>query len=227
MPRHIDPRLDDVTSASLCDAMDQLFGHKAHVRDLISPTPGRTLFGPASTIRFVPVREDVHDPDLHSFKRLFYEAVQEPREGQVLVIDTSGHFDLAIVGGNKATRLDANRLAGMLADCRFRDFEEIADLDLATWCRGNAPKAGSSNLMAVGANVPAVIGDTTILPGDWIYADRGGAVVIPDEHLDAVLDAAVEKEQADAEKAKGIRQEDPDQILAGGDEDGKANGPGQ
>lgn len=218
MPRHTDPRLDDVTSASLCDAMDELFDQKAHVRDLISPTPGRILFGPASTIRFVPVREDVRDPDLHSYDRLFYEAVQEPREGQVLVIDTSGHFDLAIVGGKKATRLDANNLAGMVADCRFRDFDEIADLDLSCWCRGGSPKAGSSNLMPVGANVPAVIGDTTILPGDWIYADNAGAVAIPDEHLDDVLDAAVEKEKTDAAEAKEIRDEDPEAILARGSE---------
>lgn len=217
MPRHTDPRLDHVTSASLTDAMDELFDHKAHVRDLISPTPGRVLFGPATTIRFVPVREDAHDEDLHSFQRLFYEAVQEPREGQVLVLDTSGHFDLAIVGGKKCTRLDANGLAGMLADCRFRDFDEIADLDLATWCRGSSCKAGSSELMAVGANVPAVIGDTTVVPGDWIYADRAGAVVVPEEHLDAVLDRAVEKEEQDAEDAQRIREEDPEEILARGE----------
>lgn len=217
MPRHTDPRLEDVSSESICDAMDELYDHKAYVRDLISPTPGRTLFGPAATIRFIPVREDAYDPNVHSFDRLFYEAVEEPREGQVLVIDTSGHFDLAIVGGNKATRLDANRLAGMLADCRFRDFDEIAELDLATWCRGSSPKAGSSNLMPVGANVPAVIGDTTIIPGDWIYADTVGAVVIPEEHLDEVLDRAVEIEEADVEKAKTIRDEDPEEILARGD----------
>lgn len=214
MPRHTDPRLDDVTSASLCDAMDQLFGHNNHVRDLISPTPGRILFGPAATIRFVPVRDDVYDDQMHSFKRLFYEAVQEPREGQVLVLDTSGFANLAIVGGNKATRLDANNLAGMVADCRFRDFDEITELDLSCWCRGDAPQAGSSNLMAVGANVPAVVGEATILPGDWIYADRTGAVAIPQDHLDEVLDAAVAKEEADLEKAKRIRNEDPEEILA-------------
>lgn len=206
--------MDEVTSASLCDALEQLFGHRSYVRDLISPTPGRVLFGPASTVRFVPTRSDVKDDALHGLRRLFYEAVQEPREGQVLVVDTSGHFDTAMIGGIKATRLEANGLAGLLADCRLRDFDEIADLDLATWCRGSSPNAGSSELMGVGVNVPAVIGDTTVLPGDWVFVDREGAVVIPEDALDEVLDAAVAKEEEDRERAKRVRKEDPDEVLA-------------
>lgn len=216
MPRLTDPRLEDVTSASLCDAVDERFDHKGHVRDLISPTPGRVLFGPAATIRLVPVREEVYDGDLHSFRRLFYEAVEEPRAGQVLVLDTSGQFDLAIVGGNKATRLAAHDLAGLVADCRFRDLDEIADLDLSCWCRGGSPRAGSSELMAVGANVPAVVGDTTILPGDHVYADGAGAVVLPRDHVEELLDRAVEIEAEDEETARRVREEDPQEILEAG-----------
>lgn len=215
-PRHTDPRLEEIDSASLSDALEDLFGHKAHVRDLISPTPSRVLFGPASTIRLVPTREDVKREALHSFKRLFYEAVREPREGQVLVLDTSGHFDTAILGGVNVSRLDVHRLGGLLADCRLRDFGEIAGMDLAAWCRGNTPKAGSDKLMGVAANVPAVVGDTTVLPGDWVYADRGGAVVIPEERLDEVLDRAVEVGEEDQARREDVRSEDPDEILAQG-----------
>lgn len=216
MPRVTDPRLDDADSHAICDALEERYDHRAHVPDLVSPTPGRVLFGPAATIRLVPVREDAYDEDLHSFERLFYEAVQEPREGQVLVLDTSGYFDAAIVGGNKAARLEANKMAGLLGDCRFRDFDEIADLDLSCWCRGTSPKAGSYQLMAVGANVPAVVGDVTIVPGDWIYVDNAGAVVIPEDDLDDVLDRAVEITEEDVEKAQRVRSEDPEEILARG-----------
>lgn len=214
MPRFDDPRLEHVSSASLTDAMDRLFDHKAHVLDLITPTPGRVLWGPAATIRFIPVRSDVQNDKLHTFARLFYEAVDEPREGQVLILDTSGQFELAIVGGNKVSRLANHGLAGLIADCRFRDFDEIAEQDLSCWCRGESSKAGSSNLMPVGANVPAVIGDVTVLPGDWIYADRAAAVVIPEGHVDAVLDEAIAKEEEDLEKIAAIEAEDPDEILS-------------
>jgi regulator of RNase E activity RraA len=214
MPRPTEPRLEEVTSAALTDAMDELFDHDAHVRDLITPTPGRELYGPAATMRLVPRRDDVHDEKLHSFKRVFYEALPDPPDGHVLVLDTSGHLDHAIVGGNKGTRLAANRMAGLVADCRLRDFDEFAELDIAAYGRGASPKAGSSALMAVGANVPAVVGNTTIVPGDWIYADASGAVVIPEAHLDEVLDRAVEIEAEDEAKAQRIRDEDPEEILA-------------
>lgn len=217
MPRPTDPRLEDVTSASLTDAMDELFGHTAHVRDMLTPTPGRQLFGPAATIRLVPRRNDVFDERLHGFKRVFYEALPDPPDGHVLVLDTTGHLDHAIVGGNKATRLEANGMAGLLADCRLRDFDEFAELDISAWCRGSSPKAGSQDLMAVGANVPAVVGNTTIVPGDWIYADNAGTVVVPEAHLDEVLDRAAEIEEEDVEKAERIRNEDPEEILKQGE----------
>ncbi len=213
-PRHVDPRVEKATSASVSDALDELFGHKSYVRDLISPTPGRVLFGPASTVRFVPVREDAFNPAVHSFERLFYEAVEQPREGQVLVVDASGHFDTALLGGVQAERLDANRVAGVLADCRLRGFETFAEMDLAAWCRGNAPKQGAGKLMGVAANVPAVVGDTTVIPGDWVLADRGGAVVIPEEHLEDVLDRAVEIEEERREAGKRARKEDPEETLS-------------
>jgi len=217
MPRQDDPRLEDVSSASLCDAMDEMFGHEAHIKDIVSPTPDRILYGPASTIRFVPVREDKVDEDVHNSARLFYEAVPEPRARQVLVLDTSGNYDLAPVGATKAHRLAHHGLAGMIADCRFRDYQEIAELPISAWCRGDSPKAGSHKLMPVGANVPANVGDVTITPGDQIYADRGGAVVLPHEHVDDLLDRAVEIEVEDDQRVQAIKNEDPDEILGRAD----------
>jgi regulator of RNase E activity RraA len=226
-PRASDPRLDDVTSATLCDAMEELYGHTAHVRDLITPTPGRVLYGPACTMRLVPVRGDAVDSDLHSFRRVFYEAVPEPRRAQVLVVDTSGHFDTAVAGALEAARLDEHDLAGLLVDGRLRDWSRVGDLPLSVWCRGRSPDDGDDELMAVAANVPAVVGDATILPGDWIYADGGGAVALPEEALDDVLDRAVEIGE-DREAAEDeVRREDPEAILAAsGDEGPQAAGDG-
>lgn len=202
-----DPRLKQVSSESLCDAMDRRFDQPAHLYDLRSPTPERRLFGPAATIRFVPVREDRLDPDRHDFDRLMAEAIPEPAPGQVLVLGTAGRSELAIVGGNKAARMQAAGVEGLLGDCRFRDFDEIAETQLAAWCWGTAPQAGSSNLMPIASNVPVAIDGVTIFPGDHVYADRVGAVVIPDGHVDEVLEAAVEKEREDRAKREDVLSE--------------------
>lgn len=95
------PRKSGVSSASLTDALGHLSTHRAHVLDLISPTPGRVLRGRAVTIRFVPFRQDVFDAQVNSFVRLFYEAVPADPEGLVLVLDSGGQPDISVGGGTK------------------------------------------------------------------------------------------------------------------------------
>ncbi|WP_146770202.1 hypothetical protein [Mesorhizobium hawassense] len=40
--------------AAVTDALGRVLNHQANALDLVSPTPGRVLFGVAVTIRFLP-----------------------------------------------------------------------------------------------------------------------------------------------------------------------------
>ena len=75
-----------VKAASLVDAMGRALNHRAHILDLATPTPGRVLFGPAVTMSFVPMRQDLMDAERHNFARLFYEAVRDDPVGKALVM---------------------------------------------------------------------------------------------------------------------------------------------
>lgn len=44
------PSVEGLKTADLVDAMGRLHRHRCHLLDLVSPTPGRVLFGPAVTI---------------------------------------------------------------------------------------------------------------------------------------------------------------------------------
>ena len=46
------------------------------------------------------------------------------------------------------------------------------------------------------ANVPVEVGGVCVSPGDYVYADRSGAVVIP---ADSLPDVAAEARRVDAE----------------------------
>lgn len=63
--------VSNVTSASLCDALGRLHAHRSHVIDLVSPTPGKVLFGPAVTMRMLPLLQDFYDGAVHGFARQF------------------------------------------------------------------------------------------------------------------------------------------------------------
>ena len=209
-------RAEAFSAATLTDAIGRVCRHRAHIVDLVSPTPGRKLFGRAVTIRYMPYRDDMADDDGRSFARYFYEAIGEHAEGAVLVLDSSGQHDVSIGGGDKFSRLHNHRLAGLVTDARIRDFDELAAFDPVFFCRGEAVRAGARDLMPVAANVPVSLYGTTVLPGDYVYADPSGVVVIPSGHLEQILKSAAEIDAQDKAFLSIIRHEDPRDVRKGG-----------
>ena len=50
----LDGLASPVRTADIVDAMGRRHQHRCHLLDLVSPTPGRRLFGPAVTISYFP-----------------------------------------------------------------------------------------------------------------------------------------------------------------------------
>lgn len=175
--------IEGLTAAAICDALAKRHDHRAHILDLITPTPGEVLFGRAATIRFFPNRRDHHSGD-DRFDQLL-QAVTGT--GQVLVLGSGGHEDQALAGGKKVARIEAAGFTGLLTDGRLRDLEEISGFDLVVYCGGETVRAAGDEVTPLAANVPVEIDGVGVLPGDWIYADGGGAVIIPAGDLEAVL----------------------------------------
>ena len=196
-----------VTSASLSDAMADRFTHRFHILDLISPVPDRVLFGPAATMQFMPRREDLRDPDVHDFAPVLNDAVGGDGEGAVLVVSSGGCPDAAVAGGKKISRLRGLGMAGILTDARLRDFDEVDELGIAAWCGGETTLADRREAMPFSAGVPVSLESVTVIPGDWIYADAAGAVVIPAAARDEIIAAAVQREREDAAEVQRIAEE--------------------
>ena len=57
--------------------------------------------------------------------------------------------------------------------------------------------------------MPVVVSGVGIFPGDYIYADKSGAVVIPGSQVREVLEEAVRIAADDARYRQGIEGEDP------------------
>jgi len=165
--------------------------------DLVSPTPGRVLFGPAVTISYFPTCTAALDPARYNLANLFYEAVGDAPAGKVLVLASNGYTDVSMGGGTKLSRLQTHACAGVLTDGRLRDFDELARYDFASYCSGEATHWGGGEVTPFKANVPVVLGGVGVLPGEYVFADSSGAVVIPEPQLAEVL-----------EEARGVQAED-------------------
>jgi regulator of RNase E activity RraA len=210
---------DGLGVADVVDAMMMTHAHRAHIIDLVSPDPSRVLIGPAVTIGFLPVRKDFMDPDKHSLVPGIYRAVQEKDpNGAVLVMASNGHPETSLGGGTKLSRVENLGMAGLLADGYIRDFDEIGSYGFATYCKGEAVRAGGNDVQPFLSDVPVAVGGVTVVPGDVIFAKGSAAAVIPGDEAEAILKKArMIMEKMDTAKAAG-RSEDPKAVLAKGDD---------
>lgn len=94
--------------------------------------------------------------------------------GDVLMI--AGHPDHAVAGELFATEALRRGLTGIVIDGRCRDSRILAQLDLPVYARGVAPSACPARALPV-IQVPVLIGEVTVHPGDLVLGDDDGLVV--------------------------------------------------
>ena len=184
--------------ADLVDAMGRLHRHRCHLLDLVTPTPGRVLFGPAVTVSYFPSCSAALDPERFNLANLFYEAIGADGSGKVLVLASNGYTETSMGGGTKLVRVQEHGLAGILTDGRLRDFDELAGYDFATYCAGETTRWGGGEVTPFQANVPVVLRGVGVVPGTYVFADSSGAVLIPEGEVGQVLELAREVEADDA-----------------------------
>lgn len=206
---------EEITTADLVDAMGRLHRHRCYILDLVSPTPGRRLAGQAVTVSFFPTCNEALDPNTYNFADLFYQAVGEDGKGKVLVLASNGYTATSLGGGTKLARIEKMGMSGVLTDGRLRDFDELSGFDFATYCGGQATRWGGDSVTPYQANVPVVVSGVGIHPGDFVFADASGAVVIPRSQLAEVVDEAIRVNTEDVEALEMIARESP----SGGDRD--------
>jgi regulator of RNase E activity RraA len=165
-------RLAAIDTTSLKDAGPALRVLPAALRPIRA---GVRLLGRAVT---VDAREDLM-PVL--------AGLAEAGPGDVLVI--AGHPDHAVAGELFATEALRRGLAGFVIDGRCRDSRVLAGLDLPVFARGVAPSACPARALPV-TQVPLVIGDVTVRPGDLVLGDDDGLVVGSEDEVREAIDGA-------------------------------------
>lgn len=143
------------------------------------------MIGPAFTLRFIPMREDLgvaaHQAVPTNPQRA---AIEQVPSGHVLVIDARGERGSGSLGDILAARLMLRGVAGVVSDGAMRDSVELRQLELPIFCAGSAAPPSFARIMAAGSNQPIGCGGVAVFPGDVVIADADGAVVIP-RHLAA------------------------------------------
>ena len=107
---------------------------------------------------------------------LVRQALGEPGEGRVLVVDGGGSTRCALLGDNLAAMAANNGWSGVIINGCLRDTEDIAKTPVGV--KAIAPHPVKSSKRDPGLrDVPVTFAGVTVRPGDWIYADMDGVLV--------------------------------------------------
>ena len=104
-------------------------------------------------------------------------AVDSPGEGRVLVVDGAASLRRALLGGNLGAAAAQNGWAGVVIDGCVRDVVELAQCKTGIRALASMPLPTEKRQEGQ-RDVAIQIQGVWVRPGDWLYADEDGMVVM-------------------------------------------------
>src|SRR5580658_1754124 len=175
---------DRLFTAVVGDVLDKMRRRRQFLPQAIAPLrPDMKLVG-----RAMPVLEaDVFDESPRSPGAvgpkpfgLMLEALDDLRPNEVYVA-TGGSFRYALWGELMSTRARYLRAAGAVLNGFVRDADGIEALGFPTFCRGLYAQDQGPRGKVIDFRTVVEIEGVRIAPGDLIFGDREGVLVIPSE----------------------------------------------
>lgn len=189
-------------SGDIHDSMEALglWGCLEGISLLGALEPGAVICGPAVTVLFAPSNRKGEPQDV------YHNAIDNVPKGGVLVCDASCAPG-SCSGELMSTGAKTSGAIATVVNGTVRDLAQVRTLGYPLFGTAPSPIGVTGKKEPVKSRVALKIGKATVKPGDIIFGDIDGLVVIPKEHVKAVAD------QADAlGKQEAIAR---DRILAG------------
>jgi 4-hydroxy-4-methyl-2-oxoglutarate aldolase len=182
-------QLDRCYSAVLSDVLDTLGVRTQCMDPAVRPLdPALSAWGEAVTLSLEAV--DVVPPEPF---QLEMEVIDDLQPGQVIVAGCDAPRLAAFWGGLLSNAAVGRGGAGVITDGGARDYREIVALRFPVFCRGLTPYDSLGRMDGKARDVPIRCGGVAVRPGDLVYADVDGVVVVPQELADEVIARAWEK----------------------------------
>lgn len=173
MKMEIKERLLKLDTACICDANKKLRVMDPEIKPI------------SQGIKFVGI---AHTVQCESDFLTVIKALNDAKEGEILVINAEGE-KIAVVGELFSTEAKRKKLAGIIIDGGCRDIKQLRKINFPVYARFIAPKSGT-NYKIFSTQVKITCGGVPVFPGDIIFGDDDGIVVMNEEEIIEIIDIA-------------------------------------
>lgn len=198
----------ELFTAVVGDVLDTL----GHLNQFLPPQimpldKGMKLVGRAMPVLEADAFASSHESPGPLAKRpfgLLFEALDDLREDEIYIA-TGSSFRYALWGGLMSTRAMHLKAAGAILDGYVRDSNEIEALGFTIFSRGTYAQDQGPRGKVIDWRCPIEIEGVRILPGDLLFGDREGVLVIPRAVEEQAIELALKKVRTENQVAIAIR----------------------
>lgn len=147
---------------------------------------------------------DGHNPIMKKSFGLMLEALDDLKENEVYIC-TGSSPAYALVGELMCTRMQILKAAGAVVNGFHRDTKGILELNFPCFSYGRYAQDQGPRGKVIDFRVPIEIEGVRVNPGDIVFGDLDGVLIIPREIEVEVITLAYEKATGEKMVAEGIR----------------------
>jgi RraA family protein len=176
---------------AISDLMNRLYAMTPAIKNLTDPN--LRLLGPATTVKCYP-----------GDNLMVHKALDIAEPGDVIVVDTSGQQNTAVLGDLVSTKARHRGVAGFLVDGLVRDIAGIRMLgDFPVYARDVTP-IGPLHRGPGEINFPISAGGIVVQPGDVIVGDSNGVVVVPQDIVEEMVRRLTAQQAAESDYTAAV-----------------------
>lgn len=158
---------NDFFTADICDA---------HTEEVQVLGPGFHAFGGSGCCHGMIATVRIYEDNSEIIAML-----KEPGEGRILVVDVDAVF-CAVVGENLMKLAEKNGWSGIVVNGYVRDIHVTETVNVGLWALGTCPRKSPKKIEGE-RSATLTFGGVRFEEGHYLYADRDGLVVLPENVL--------------------------------------------